>query len=323
MSALALQRPVTTESATAELERVLRVGSKTFHFASRALPRRMRAPTLALYAFCRKVDDDVDEPDTPGGAQGGLERVLARIDRVYAGRGLDDVVDRAFSEVVSAFAFPRVLVDALAEGMAWDVEGRRYRTVDDVRAYGARVAGTVGVMMTLLMGRREPEVLARACDLGVAMQLTNIARDVGEDARRGRLYLPTEWLAAERVDPEAFLAAPSAEEGIRAVTGKLLDHAEGLYARADRGIGHLPADCRVAIRAARLVYSDIGRVVRARQLDSVTSRAVVSLPRKLWLLGCAVGARFWSPQPLGGGPSREAASLLATLPRVRPELGAP
>lgn len=296
------------------LERVLRAGSKSFHLASRALPRRVRTPTLALYAFCRMADDAVDDPTTASGARAGVDTVRRRIDRIYASRGLDGVVERAFAGVVERFAIPRAVVDALAEGMEWDAEGRTYRTVDDVRAYGARVAGTVGVMMTLIMGGRDPDVLARACDLGVAMQLTNIARDVGEDARRGRLYLPTEWLDDEGVDVESFLRAPAPAVGIRRVTGKLLDHAEGLYARADDGIAHLPADCRVAIRAARLVYSEIGRVVRARDLDAVTSRAVVPLPKKLWLLCSAFGARFWRPEPLEGGPSREAAPLVRTVP---------
>ncbi len=311
MSTMAIVRHEGTESE--QLERVLRAGSKTFHLASRALPSRVRAPTLAMYAFCRTVDDDVDDPTTASGTRAGVERVKRRIERIYAQRGLDDVVDRAFSDVVARFAIPRRVVDALAEGMEWDAENRTYETVEDVRAYGARVAGTVGVMMTLVMGVRDPDVLARACDLGVAMQLTNIARDVGEDARRGRIYLPTAWLEASGVDPAAFLARPEATDGVRHVIGKLLDHAQGLYARSDDGIAHLPRDCRVAIRAARLVYAEIGEVLRARDFDGVTSRAVVSLPRKLWLLCTAFGARFWRPEPLQGAPSREAAPLVRTV----------
>ena len=95
------------------------------------------------------------------------------------------------SDVVSDFAIPRELLDALIEGLAWDDMGRRYHDIAELRAYSARVASTVGVISTLIMGIRTSETLARAADLGVAMQLTNIARDVGEDARAGRLYLPT------------------------------------------------------------------------------------------------------------------------------------
>ena len=95
---------------------------------------------------------------------------------------------------------PRILPDALLEGLAWDAMGRRYATLSDLRAYSARVASAVGAMMCVLMRVRDRDALARACDLGVAMQLTNIARDVGEDAREGRLYLPTDWLAGAGVD---------------------------------------------------------------------------------------------------------------------------
>ena len=175
------------------------------------------------------------------------------------------------------------------------------------------MAGTVGLMMTLVMGRREPDVLARACDLGVAMQLTNIARDVGEDARRGRLYLPGEWLDAAGVDRDAFLAHPTPTRAIRAVTARLLDEASRLYATSDAGIAQLPRDCRTAIRAARLVYSAIGESIRRADFDSVTRRAVVPLRRKLWLVFRALGARAWAPSPLGGHMSPEAASLLGAV----------
>ncbi len=100
-------------------------------------------------------------------------------------------------------------LDALLEGFAWDAAGRRYDTLDDLLDYAARVAGAVGAMMAVLMGVRDPALLARACDLGVAMQLTNIARDVGEDARAGRLYLPLAWLREAGIDPDAFLADPA------------------------------------------------------------------------------------------------------------------
>lgn len=299
-----------------DLERVLANGSKSFHLASRLLPARIRRPTLALYAFCRTADDAVDDATTKADARRGLDRLRARIDRVYASRGLDGVVERAFAEVVERFEIPRAIPDALAEGMAWDADGRTYATIDEVRAYGARVAGTVGVMMTLIMGRRDPSVLARACDLGVAMQLTNIARDVGEDARRGRLYLPSKWLVARGVDPAELLADPRPLPGVRDVVGSLLDHADATYERADEGIAHLPADCRIAIRGARLVYAEIGNVVRARGCDSVSSRAVVPLRRKLWLVLRALGARAWRPTPLLGAPSTEARPLLPAAAAV-------
>ena len=271
---------------------LLAAGSKSFALAARLLPTRVRDATTVIYAFCRIADDAVDsDPDA------SLDTVCAlreRLVRVYEGRPDAHAVDRALSRVVRKERVPMPLLEALLEGFVWDLEARRYETLDEVHAYAARVAGTVGAIMTILMGPREANVVARACDLGVAMQLTNIARDVGEDAARGRLYLPAAWLRDEGVDPDAFLARPEASPAVRRVIARLLAHADELYRRADEGISCLPRDVRTSIRAARLIYADIGRVIAARGFDSVTRRAVVSKPRKLWLLVRALGARFWT-----------------------------
>ena len=263
----------------------LRAGSKSFSAAALLLPRRVREPATGLYAFCRVADDAVDLD--PGASAATIDVLRARLDRVYAGRPDGDPVDRALAVVVAREQVPRALLEALLEGMAWDAEGRRYETLDELHAYAARVAGAVGAMMTIVMGRREAHVVARACDLGVAMQLTNIARDVGEDARQGRLYLPLEWLREAGVDPARWLERPSADPAITAVIARLLEAAEVLYSRADAGVPELPADCRMAIRAARGIYSEIGRAVARAGFDSITRRAVVSSSRKVWLLARA------------------------------------
>ena len=164
-----------------------------------------------------------------------------------------------FADVVTKFCIPRELPEALLEGLAWDAEARRYETLQDLTAYAARVAGAVGAMMTLVMGQRSPEIVARACDLGVAMQFTNIARDVGEDARAGRLYLPLSWLREAGIDPDAWLATPSFTPEIAAIVQRLLDAADAFYARATLGIASLPIGCRPGIYAARALYAEIGR----------------------------------------------------------------
>jgi phytoene synthase len=126
------------------------------------------------------------------------------------------------------------------------------------------------------------------------MQLTNIARDVGEDAAAGRLYLPLDWLAEAGVEPEAFLSDPRPTPAIRSVIARLLSEADALYRRADRGIESLPPGCRPAIRAARAVYADIGREIARAGHDSVTRRAVTSKARKAALLAAATG---WAALP--------------------------
>jgi phytoene synthase len=272
----------------------LRTGSRSFAMASLFLPRRVRAPATALYAFCRAADDAIDLSDDQGAA---LALLRGRLDTIYAGMPTN-AVDRAFAAVVADFALPRALPEALLEGFAWDVEARRYADLPALIGYAMRVAGTVGVMMALLMGTRDAAMLSSACDLGCAMQLTNIARDVGEDARAGRLYLPLDWLRAEGLDPDTWLAAPRFTPGLGRVVERLLAEAERLYARAEPGIARLPARCRPAIRAARLLYDGIGKAVARAGHDSVSARAVVPMRRKLALLsGCFLGEAGVLPSP--------------------------
>ena len=260
--------------------------------ASLLLPRMVRERATVLYAFCRIADDLVDaDPDAT------IETVTAlreRLRAVYDGTPQDHPVDRALAIVMRDTRIPFSIPDALLEGMSWDATGRRYETLDDLYAYCARVAGTVGVMMTMAMGSRSRAVLARACDLGVAMQLTNIARDVGEDAKNGRLYLPRAWMAEAGIDPDAFMKNPEPTPELRDIVARLIERADLLYARADHGVPMLPGNCRTAIRAARLIYAEIGRVITRATFDSITTRAVVGKGRKLWLVLRSLGARFRS-----------------------------
>ncbi|WP_179380756.1 15-cis-phytoene synthase [Jannaschia marina] len=265
----------------------IRTGSHSFHAASRLLPAEVRDPALALYAFCRLADDEVDEGD---GKALAVLNLQARLDLAYAGTPRDTPEDRAFAGLVAAYGLPRALPEALLEGLAWDAIGRRYATLSDLRGYSARVASAVGVMMCVLMRVRDPDTLARACDLGVAMQLTNIARDVGEDARAGRLYLPTDWLGEAGVDADAFLADPRPAPEIRRLTRRLLAEARRLYLRSEAGIGGLPRRARLGIAAARYIYAGIGTALRAQGHDNITTRARTTKARKLALIGQA-GAR--------------------------------
>ena len=266
---------------------LLRGGSRSFFAASFLLPRAVRDPAVSLYAFCRVADDAIDLDNGKGNA---LARLRERLARVYEGRPVPIAADRALADVVERHAIPRAIPEALLEGFAWDAEGRRYADLAGIHAYSARVAGTVGVMMALLMGERNPAVVARACDLGVAMQLSNIARDVGEDARAGRLYLPMDWMREAGIDPETWLANPVFDEAIASVVRRLLREADRLYQRAGAGIARLPMSCQPGIWAARYLYAEIGREVERRGFDSVSQRAVVSAQRKARLLARALAA---------------------------------
>jgi len=266
----------------------IRQGSQSFYLASLLLPVAIREPAYAVYAFCRTADDLIDRD--AGGAQ-AIGELTGMLDRIYAGRPNDSFVERGFADVVSRFALPRALPDALIEGLSWDACGRRYASLDDLTSYAVRVAGTVGLMMTLVMGRREPHVLARACDLGVAMQLTNICRDVGEDASNGRIYLPLGWLDQSGIEVKTWIAAPAYSADIRTFVARLLGQAEGLYARSRSGIAELPSGCRLGIEAARLLYREIGQEV-LRGVDPVTTRAVTSRNQKLRIISEVLTARM-------------------------------
>jgi phytoene synthase len=280
---------------------LLHTGSKSFHAASRLLPGRVARAATSLYAFCRVADDAVDQLGRPKDA---LTDLQTRLDRIYAQVPCDHPADRAFASTIAAHGIPRALPEALLEGFAWDDADRRYPDFAALQEYAARVAGAVGAMMAAVMGARTAPVLARACELGVAMQLTNIARDVGEDARAGRLYLPLDWLAEAGIDPDLFVANPAMTPALRGVIQRLIGEADALYARAAPGIAHLPADCRPGIHAARLLYAAIGHKAGAADFDPVAQRAIVTRLAKSALLARAIAASLqpaaklaWPPLP--------------------------
>jgi phytoene synthase len=157
----------------------------------------------------------------------------------------------------------------LLAGMRMDVEGTRYASLEELKVYCYRVAGVVGLMMARVMGARDPRALLHARDLGEAMQLTNIARDVAEDERLGRVYLPQNWLT---------------EYGRVATVDRLLTEAERGYVSGLQGLPYLPLRAAWAVASAAFIYRDIGQIVRARlgDTDPWLKRAVVPFRRKLW-----------------------------------------
>lgn len=307
----------------AACQAAIRTGSLSFHAASKLLPKSVRDPALALYAFCRIADDAVDEGDDKAYAVLSLRD---RLDLVYAGRPRDAAADRAFASVVEDFGMPRALPEALLEGLAWDAVGRRYDDLSGVLSYSARVAAAVGAMMCVLMRVRNADALARACDLGLAMQLTNIARDVGEDAREGRLFLPQDWLAEEGVDSAAFIADPRPNAGVARVTKRLLVQAHGLYQRSEAGVAALPLGCRPGIFAARHIYAGIGTAVARNGHDNISHRARTGAARKVGWLGLAMVRSATSvvlpgTAVLHAAPVPEVAFLVTAAARAKPHKG--
>lgn len=309
----------------------LRQGSKSFALAGRLLPAHVLQDATALYAFCRIADDLIDDSDAPKQAHTALQARLEAL--VQASRAGEPAIcalpfpeDRALGRTMARHGMPRAPIDALLEGFLWDAEGHRYESLADTLAYSARVAGSVGVCMAWLMGQRDPRVLARAADLGVAMQLSNIARDVGEDARRGRVYVPEAALRAHGIDGAAVLQTAHCHDlgqraqiraAVREVLVQLLAEAEGLYGRGRSGIVALPWLCRWAIDAAACIYRAIGRRVLTLEPYELHTRAVVPLWQKLGLvLWCLVhpGGRRGTRAQSHAPPLEATQFLLDPLP---------
>lgn len=171
---------------------------------------------------------------------------------------------------------------------------------------------------------RDPDALARACDLGVAMQLTNIARDVGEDARMGRIYLPLDWLVEHDIDPVNFVRDPLPTNDVRRMVKRLLAEADRLYRRSEAGINVLPRQARTGIWAARLIYDGIGKQLRRQGFDSISMRARTSGRQKLgWVMqaGARTATSLIMPKSavIYAKPLPEVAFLVDAASRARPE----
>lgn len=288
-------------------EEAIAKGSKSFAAAARLFAPQMRADAVMLYAWCRHCDDVVDGQELGHGrityAGTPAERLDALYEetaRAYRGAPSAHPAFAAFAEVVKRNDIPERYPLHLLEGFRMDVEGRRYATLDDTLTYCYHVAGVVGVMMSLIMGARDAVVLDRASDLGLGFQLTNIARDVIEDAGIGRIYLPAQFLAEAGV-PEAEIAAPEHREKLARVVARLLDVAEPYYDQALIGMRALPFRAAAAVGAARGVYRAIGTEVRRRGANAWDARVSTSKAQKVGFLvkglAAALATRFEGAPP--------------------------
>jgi phytoene synthase len=258
-------------------EAVIRRHSRSFSIASRLLPSRVRAAAHALYAWCRTLDDTVDEATDAETAEATLTLLQQDLDRLRQGLPFEHPASAWIAPLVRGQLIPVVAAKELIAGMRFDLQPHKIENDRDLHRYCYHAAGTVGLMMSQLVGTRDPAAARHAIALGIAMQLTNIARDVREDAERGRSYLPGV--------PDPLTAEPSR---VRSVVAKLLESAEQHYRVAAEGLKYLPADCRIAIRIALSSYREIGREIQRNDCRVLTGRTVVGRTRLLMALAAAV-----------------------------------
>ena len=254
----------------------LRRNGKSFYFASRFLGAKHAIRAARLYAFCRHIDDMVDEADDAHVAREGL----AQLERELTGHAAASIQTRDFLALARETGMSLDPVFALIEGVRSDLGTVALATEDELLRYAYRVAGVVGIMMCDVLDVRAPQARPFAIDLGIGMQLTNIARDVAEDAGLGRRYLPAAWVdsatAAQILQPD-----PALQEVIPGAQRRLLELADRFYASAERGLGHLPARARFAILVAARVYRRIGHKIARQGFATWRGRAYVSGPEKL------------------------------------------
>lgn len=267
--------PHATAEAYAECERIIRQHSKSFFFSSQFLAPETRRAVRALYAFCRTTDDTVDMAD------GDPARALAAwVQQARASRPAPHhPVLVAWHDTRTRYALKPDLVDELLAGVAMDLTIDRYESFADLWLYCYRVASVVGLLVMGITGHA-PGAEPYAIKLGVALQLTNILRDVGEDARRGRVYLPHEDLARFGLHADDILAGVY-DERFKALMRFQIARAHSLYDESWPGIGLLPPDSRFAVAAAARVYRGILDKLEANDYDAYTRRAHLTLREKV------------------------------------------
>jgi 15-cis-phytoene synthase len=253
----------------------------SFYYSFLFLPSAQQRAIMALYAFCREVDDVVDECTDTGVASAKLVWWREEIARVYHGTPQHPVA-RALAEVVGPFHLAENLLEEIIAGMAMDLNHQRYPDFAALRVYCHRVAGVVGLLSAEIFGYQDSATLEYAADLGLAFQLTNIIRDVGEDARRNRIYLPVDELARFNVPAADILLANETAE-FRQLMEFQIDRALSFYERA---FEKLPAVDRRSQRAGLVmaaIYRTLLNEIRDDGCHVLTRRTALTPIRKLWI----------------------------------------
>ncbi|WP_435195003.1 phytoene/squalene synthase family protein [Natronomonas sp. EA1] len=285
------------ESQLAESKSIHKQTGKTFYYATRVLPERVRDATYVLYAFFRVADEVVDN-DTGLSTAEQRDR-LAAIEAAALGRELtDDPVLSAFAELRDRYDIPAEEVETFIEAMAADTEKSRYETYEELETYMRGSAAAVGVMMTHVMDPDEPDhAMPHAVTLGEAFQLSNFLRDVGEDiAERDRIYLPGETLRAHGAS-FADIERREATPGVRGAIQSELRRTEKLYREGVAGIKYLPEDCQFAVLLSAVLYADHHRLIRDLDYDTVTTTPSLSTARKVALVAKTRWHWAWNKDP--------------------------
>ncbi|MBW4654140.1 MAG: phytoene synthase [Kaiparowitsia implicata GSE-PSE-MK54-09C] len=287
---------VSLEEAYERCRQVTEEYAKTFYLGTLLMSEQKRRAIWAIYVWCRRTDELVDGPQAQFTTESTLDAWEQNLEAIFAGHPVDDV-DVALVDTLERFPIDIQPFRDMIEGQRMDLYRDRYQTFDELNLYCYRVAGTVGLMSSAVMGvehnlrnapwRDQPyNPQSEAITLGIANQLTNILRDVGEDAQRGRIYLPLEDLAAfDYTEEDLFKGV--IDERWRSLMAFQIQRARHYFAEAEQGIGYLHRDARFPVWAALMLYRQILNAIERNQYDVFSKRAYVSTPRKFLLLPLA------------------------------------
>lgn len=262
---------VSLRKAYRQAEKITARHSKSFYFASGLLPEEKRSAVRALYAFCRTVDDIVDESNAGQDSQLDYWRGMVET----ASFAEDDLVAAAWADTLSRYHIPRHYALQLIDGVARDLSQSRYQTFDELATYCYGVASTVGLMSMYIIGFKSNEAVPYAIKLGVALQMTNILRDVGEDYRNGRLYLPREELAFHGIH-ESDVAQGRITDQWRQFMKFQIERTRQLYEESWAGVKMLEREGQLAIGAASVFYQGILDEIEKNDYNVFTRRASLS-----------------------------------------------
>ena len=275
---------MTRDEIVADAREAIQRGSKSFRAASRLFDPVTRERAWLLYCWCRHCDDVADGQlyGFGHGTRGNVAVLRGKTRRAAAGEVLDETPFRALSLLLSECQIPDRFLEDHLRGFALDEVGWQPATEEDLMLYCYYVAGAVGCMMAILMGVSpdDEETLEHAADLGIAFQLSNIARDVREDMEAGRCYLPQAWLSEYGVDA-ATLFRPENADALTAMVGRLVDGVALYEQGARKGVDKLPFRSRLAVLSALRIYGAIGRRVRQLGRAAWDGRVTVGKMRKL------------------------------------------
>jgi 15-cis-phytoene synthase len=282
------EKTITLENAYQYCRQISQHHAKTFYLASLFLPKRQQNPIFAIYALLRTVDDLVDMAEdkltngliTKEEIQKLLEGWKSKLKACYAGEVENDPIMMAWHDTLKSFQIPIEYPLDLMDGVAMDIEFKPFETFDELYVYCYKVASVVGLMTSEIFGYTDKQALQHAIELGIAMQLTNILRDIGEDVDRGRIYLPLEELRQFNYSTEEFMQK-TRNDNFNSLMKFQIERARSYYLSSEKGIPMLEKQTRFAVGISSMNYCNILHAIEKNGYDVFSKRAYRSFYQKI------------------------------------------